>query len=112
MIDWIEKASKEEQEMLDLLSYQDYIDQFEKHPKRELRTTFNYLKDMFEHYGVNEDGSYKVFDQEHNDSPAVYGQSKVQKAIVQNLENFKEEGFNNKKRPFLRPFSGIYLFLL
>ncbi len=96
MIDWIEKASKEEQEMLELLSFQDYMDHFDKHPSRELRTSFNYLKDMFEHYGTNEDGSYKVFDLEHNDSPAVYGQKKVQKAIYQNLENFKEEGFNNK----------------
>tara|TARA_Y100000782_G_scaffold97334_1_gene110005 strand:- start:181565 stop:183790 length:2226 start_codon:yes stop_codon:yes gene_type:complete len=96
MLDWIDKASKEEQEMLELLSFQDYMDHFEKHPKRELRTTFNYLKDMIESFGTNEDGSYKVFDFEHNDASAVYGQKKVQQAIVQNLENFKEEGFNNK----------------
>lgn len=96
MHEWIEQASKEEQEMLDILSHQDYMSELEKHPLRELRTSFQYILDMFEHHGKEEDGSYKIFDTDHNDSPAVFGQRKVQQSLVQNIHNFKEEGFNNK----------------
>ncbi len=96
MLDWIEKASEEEREMLDILSYQDYINEFEKHPDRDLRTTFSYLSDMLDFHGKNEDGSYALFDKDHNESPAVYGQRKVQETLVQGINNFKEEGFNNK----------------
>ncbi len=96
MLDWIEKASEEEKEMLDVLSFQDYINEFEKSPDRELRTTFTYLLDMLKHHGINEDGSYALFDRDHNESPAVYGQKKVQESLIQSITNFKEEGFNNK----------------
>lgn len=96
MLDWIEKASELEKELLDVLSFQDYISEFEKNPQRELRTTFTYLLDMLKHHGTNEDGSYALFDQDHNDSPAVYGQKKVQESLIQSITNFKEEGFNNK----------------
>ncbi len=96
MLDWIEKASEEEKEMLEVLSFQDYLDEFEKHKGRELRTSYSYILDMLNYHGKNEDGSYRVFDIDHNESPAVYGQKKVQKALVQNILNFKEEGFNNK----------------
>ena len=96
MLDWIEKASEEEKEMLEILSFQDYLDEFEKHKERELRTSYSYIIDMLNHHGKNEDGSYRLFDLDHNESPAVYGQKKVQEALVQNILNFKEEGFNNK----------------
>jgi serine protein kinase len=96
MPNWIEAASKEQQENLEVLSYHDYFEQFKKHPKIDLRTTFDYIMDMLSHFGENPDGSYKVFDEEHMDSSAVYGQAKVQKRLLQNLKNFKEEGFNNK----------------
>ena len=96
MLNWIEQASEEEKEMLEVLSFQDYIDEYEKHPERELRTSFTYLTDMLNHYGRNKDGSFALFDQDHNDSPAVFGQKKVQESLIQNILNFKEEGFNNK----------------
>lgn len=96
MFDWIEKASEEEKEMLEILSFQDYLDEFETHKERELRTSYSYIIDMLNFHGKNEDGSYRLFDMDHNESPAVYGQKKVQEALVQNILNFKEEGFNNK----------------
>ncbi len=96
MLNWIEQASEEGKEMLEVLSFQDYIDEYEKHPERELRTSFTYLTDMLNHYGRNKDGSFALFDQDHNDSPAVFGQKKVQESLIQNILNFKEEGFNNK----------------
>ena len=45
---------------------------------------------------VNADGSFKLFQIKHPDSPAVHGQVKVQQSLYQNLVNFSEEGFNNK----------------
>ena len=96
MPNWIEAASKEQQENLEVLSYQDYFTHFQKNPKNDLRTTFDYIMGMLDHFGENPDGSYKIFDEEHMDSPAVYGQAKVQKRLLQNLKNFREEGFNNK----------------
>jgi len=96
MLDWIEEASAEEKEMREILSFQDYFQDLESDPSRELRTSFTYILEMLEFHGKNEDGSYKLFDRDHNESPAVYGQQKVQDTLVHYIKNFKEEGFNNK----------------
>ena len=69
---------------------------FEKNSKNECRPTFEFIRDMLKHYGVNEDGSYKLFQMDHPECPPVFGQKKVQHALTQNLVNFSEEGFNNK----------------
>ncbi|MDC1174095.1 hypothetical protein OAT67_01765 [Bacteriovoracaceae bacterium] len=103
MLDWIEKAGEESTQKNEILSFQDYTEILKEHPRRELRPTFQYLTDMIQHYGKSEDGTYKVFQQEHNDSPAVFGQNKVQESLVQNLRNFQEEGFNNKFILFVGP---------
>ena len=94
--DWINQASEQPDATLETLSYSDYMEIFEKNPKLESRPTFEYIRDMLNHYGVNEDGSFKLFQMKHPDSPAVQGQIKVQQALYQNLVNFSEEGFNNK----------------
>lgn len=96
MLDWMEEASKENQNNNEILSFKDYLDVVKENPKRELRASYQYLLDMIEFFGKNEDQTYKLFDLEHNDSPAVYGQKKVQENLIQNIHNFKEEGFNNK----------------
>lgn len=95
-LDWIQKASEGNEIETEVLSYSDYINIFEKNSKQECRPTYEYIRDMLEHYGVNEDGSYKLFQTNHPDCPPVHGQTKVQQALVQNLVNFSEEGFNNK----------------
>jgi len=51
---------------------------------------------MLKYYGENSDGSFKLFQLDHPDSPPVYGQTKVQQSLWQNIMNFSEEGFNNK----------------
>jgi serine protein kinase len=94
--DWINQASETSDAALETLSFSDYMQIFEKNPKIECRPTFEYIRDMLNHYGVNADGSFKLFQTKHPDSPAVHGQTKVQQALYQNLVNFSEEGFNNK----------------
>lgn len=93
---WINQASEQPDASLETLSYSDYMDIFEKNAKLECRPTYEYIRDMLNHFGVNDDGSFKLFQTKHPDSPAVYGQIKVQQALFQNLVNFSEEGFNNK----------------
>ena len=93
---WINQASEQPDASLETLSYSDYRDIFEKNAKLECRPTYEYIRDMLNHFGVNSDGSFKLFQTKHPDSPAVYGQIKVQQALFQNLVNFSEEGFNNK----------------
>jgi len=94
--DWVEQASEQTGVSLETLSYSDYMEIFEKNAKQECRPTYEYIRDMLNHYGVNSDGSFKLFQTKHPDSPAVHGQVKVQQALYQNLVNFSEEGFNNK----------------
>jgi serine protein kinase len=95
-LDWIHKASENNDTQTEVLSFSDYMEIFEKDPKNECRPTYEFIRDMLKHYGVNEDGSYKLFEMNHPDCPPVYGQNKVQQALSQNLVNFSEEGFNNK----------------
>lgn len=95
-MDWIKEASEKAENKHEILSYNDYMELFKTAPNKQCRPTYEYLKDMLEYFGKNEDGSYKLFTEQHDDSPAVYGQAKVQESFVQNLNNFREEGFNNK----------------
>jgi len=95
-LDWIHKASENNDTQAEVLSFSDYMQIFEKDSKNECRPTYEFIRDMLKHYGVNEDGSYKLFQMDHADCPPVYGQNKVQQVLAQNLINFSEEGFNNK----------------
>jgi serine protein kinase len=94
--DWINQASEQSDANLETLSFSDYMEVFEKNARQECRPTYEYIRDMLNHYGINQDGSFKLFQMKHPDSPAVHGQIKVQQALYQNLVNFSEEGFNNK----------------
>lgn len=94
--DWIQEATNTPDNQNEVLSFNDYMDIFENNPKNECRATFDYIIDMLEHFGKEEDGSYKLFKLSHPDCPPVWGQAKVQNALAQNLANFREEGFNNK----------------
>ncbi len=47
MFDWINEASKQEVQQNDILSFQDYMEHFERNPHRECRPTYEYLIDMF-----------------------------------------------------------------
>lgn len=94
--DWIQRATEHNDTQAEILSFSDYMEIFDKNPKLECRPTYEFIHDMLKYYGVNADGSYKLFQMNHTDCPPVHGQIKVQQALSQNLVNFSEEGFNNK----------------
>jgi serine protein kinase len=93
---WMEEVNKEEGRYTNVLAFEDYMNLFEKNPVKEVRPTNIYLRDMFDYFGTNSRGGFNLFNREHADAPPVYGQIKTQKRIYQYLQNFMEEGFNNK----------------
>jgi serine protein kinase len=93
---WMEEVNKEEGRYQSVLAFDEYMKLFEKNPEKELRPTNIYLRDMFDYYGKNPNESYKLFTREHADAPPVHGQIKTQKRIYNFLQNFMEEGYNNK----------------
>lgn len=94
-MNWVDEVKKEEQ-FEKVLTFDEYIKIFENHPRRECRVSSMYLKDMFNYFGKGENGSFNLFTRDHSDSPPVSGQIRTQELIYSNLENFTEEGFNNK----------------
>lgn len=93
---WMEEVNKEEGRYQGVLTFDDYMQTFERQPQKELRPSNMYLKDMFDYFGVNQNGSFKLFTREHADAPPVHGQIRTQKRIYNFLHNFLEEGYNNK----------------
>jgi serine protein kinase len=93
---WMEEVNKEEGRYQNVLAFDDYMKLFEKNPEKELRPTNIYLKDMFDYFGKDPIGAFHLFTRDHADAPPVHGQVKTQKRIYQFLQNFMEEGFNNK----------------
>jgi serine protein kinase len=96
MHDWIKQANNKSDSQTDILSFNDYMELTAKAPDTHLRTNCQYLLDMLASYGNNEQGESLLFQEEHKDAPAVYGHHAVQEELIKNLQNFKEEGFNNK----------------
>lgn len=93
---WIEEVNKEDGRYNNVLAFDEYMNLFEKNPAKEVRPTNIYLRDMFDYYGKNENEGYALFTREHADAPPVHGQIRTQKRIYNFLQNFMEEGFNNK----------------
>ena len=95
-MEWIKKATKEDMYLNEILSFDEYMEVFEKFPNRECRPSSKYLIDMLEYFGKDSDGGFKLFHTNHPDSSAVFGQRKTQQALYHNLINFEDEGINNK----------------
>ncbi len=95
-LNWIEKENTEEEKNTEILSYEEYLEYFREFNRRELRPSYQYLIEMLDYFKKDDRNHFKLFQEEHSDSPAVFGQYKTQEAIYQNLINFQEEGFNNK----------------
>lgn len=95
-MDWLEEVNTEEERVNQIFSFDEYMNILEEQPKKEIRTSSHYLKDMFNHFGKDDKGNFKLFKREHPGAPAVAGQFKTQEKIYENLINFTEEGFNNK----------------
>ena len=95
-MEWLAEVNNQEERIEDIFSFDEYMNIFKENPIRELRTTAHYLKDLIDHYGLDEKGRFKVFQKEHPDAPRLAGQFRAQEKIYRNLVNFTEEGFNNK----------------
>lgn len=96
MFKWLDSVESSSETISEIHSFNDYMQKFEEAPYKHSRPSYAYLIDMLNYYGKTEDGCYKVFQVTHAEAPAVYGQKATQDAIMQNLKNFQEEGFNNK----------------
>lgn len=91
-----------------VLSYDEYLQMFRKHPARYCRDAASYLLDMIHHYGsvsleapLGKRIRYKLFDQAflpeaEAQSVCLIGQEDVQERIVSYLENFRREGRPNR----------------
>ncbi len=95
-MEWINQANDKTNAMNEILSFFDFFEEFKKDPIAHTRPSFVYLKDMINHFGKDEKGDFTLFKQDDAEAPAVFGQKKIQRQILQNLRNFEEEGFNNK----------------
>lgn len=89
---WQNEVHKEQQ----ILTFDQYLTLMERDPKLHIRHSSQYLKDMFDYFGQNPDGSYKIFTKKHPQAPAVQGQSRTQQEIYQSLKNFLEDGYNSR----------------
>ncbi|MBF0299737.1 MAG: hypothetical protein HQK51_13515 [Oligoflexia bacterium] len=95
-MEWIQKANREQEAFNEILSFDEYLNIVERKPREQCRPTCKYLKDMFDHFGRDENGFFTLFLRSCNNSTAVYGQNRIEEQIYLNLQNFIEEGFNNK----------------
>ncbi|MDA9793047.1 hypothetical protein N9B72_00540 [Bacteriovoracaceae bacterium] len=93
---WLDEIKKEDEQFAQIYSFQEYMEVFEKNPRRECRTNSIYLKDMFDFFGKDDRGAFKLFTKEYNNSVPIFGQIKTQNEIYRNLINAIEEGHNNK----------------
>lgn len=100
---WLEEVQNEQPTLHNILTFEEFMDLFEGSPHYHARNTAQYFKDMFDHFGRNEEGGFNFFSEEHDDAPPVYGQFKTQSEIYNNIKNFIEEGFNNKFLLLLGP---------
>ena len=93
---WMEEVNKEVGKTTWTRSFDEYMKIFLDNPQREARSSCLYLKEMFDFYGRSPQGGFNIFNVEHPDAPPVHGQYHVQNRIYFALQNFIEEGFNNK----------------
>ena len=100
-LQWIEKTHKNISDAFfrdqRILSFEEYIHILEKDKEQQLRSSAQYMRDMIDHFGTNEDGSFRLFDQEFvNPEFKLIGLKNIQEKIYKILNIFIEEGANNK----------------
>lgn len=95
-MEWINQANDKAHSLNEIISFYEFYEELKKNPTQHIRPTSVYLKDMMNYFGKDENSDYNLFKKDDPDAPAVYGQKRIQRQILQNLRNFEEEGFNNK----------------
>lgn len=93
-------------EQRSILSFQEYLELFDREPRAQARSAAQWLRDVFDHFGSEEIGTpagsvrrYRLFDLEFApewQSQRVVGQEEVQSAIYRILGNFVRSGRVNK----------------
>ncbi len=83
-----------------LLAFNEYLEEFLRHPRRQARGAAQYLLDVFDHFGVQEKLTpvgvmrrFKLFDAPFSEGRGrVAGQEQVQNDIYRILRNFVRQG--------------------
>jgi predicted Ser/Thr protein kinase len=93
-------------EQRSLLSFDDYVDLFEKSPRAQARGAAQWLRDVIDHFGASDvavpggkEKRFRIFDLEfapEAHASRVAGQEEVQAAIYRALSNFVRSGRVNK----------------
>ena len=60
-MEWIQEANQEKEIENEIMSFSDYVHFFENNQINQARPTFQYLIDMMDFYGKNEEGAFNVF---------------------------------------------------
>ena len=91
------------QEQKVILSFQAFLDLVKANPKNMIRSSSEYLRDTFDHFGKREikDGKnklerFKLFDQGTQKCPSIIGGESVQDEIYKILQTFCRQGISNK----------------
>ncbi|HEY3351902.1 MAG TPA: serine protein kinase PrkA [Polyangia bacterium] len=87
-----------------VMSFAEYLELFLKSPERQARSSAQYLKDVFDHYGTEQvrhpRGAltrFKLFDAPFDDGrERLIGQEEVQHRVYRVIANFVREGRSNK----------------
>lgn len=93
---WTPQADPQKNYCTEVHSFEEYMELASRQPRTFARSSNIYFKDLFEYFGREEQGAFKLFQQEYPGSIPICGQRKCQQRIYDNLVNFCEEGFNNK----------------
>ena len=97
MNEWIQESTNSDQS-LNTFSYEDFTELVTQNPRKYIRNTSTYILDMLNHFtgsSSNQIGA-DLFENDHHDAPAVFGQDHTKKEIYNILKSFQEEGINNK----------------
>lgn len=85
-----------ESNVSEILTFDDYLEDLEKNPRKHLRNSAMYIKEVFDYYGRSSDGSFNLFLKEDEEFNKVYGNKKIQHLLYNSIQNFIEQGYNNK----------------
>ena len=80
----------------EVMTFDEYLEDLEKNPRKHLRNSSMYIKEVFDYYGRSKDGSFNLFLKEDDEFNKVYGNKKIQHLLYNSIQNFIEQGHNNK----------------
>ena len=97
MNEWIEESTNSDQSH-NIFSYEDFTQFVKSSPRKHIRNTSTYILDMMNFFNSSKskDIGADLFENDHHDAPAVYGESGTKREIQIFSKVFKEEGINNK----------------